>query len=148
MTIETTPTQSKSNWVKQAYFYIVMIGCIVAFSIATVTVLQKTLTKYVFPKANYDWMFGGYGGYSMETQCQGELMNPVYPSRVMAPGEAPIVPPAPAQDKIDKCIAEKKQQEIDRKEADFQSNVLNSMLTLLVTAIIFFVHIKYIKPKI
>lgn len=94
-------------------------------------------------------MYGGYGpGYSIESACQGELSSMSYMFKPMNPGEVPPTPPVPTQDKIDKCVVDKKQQELDRKESDFQSNVLNAMLTLLVTSVIFFVHIKYVKPKI
>jgi hypothetical protein len=90
-----------------------------------------------------------YGpSFSVESQCQSELSSQYYPQKPLNPTEPMPTPPAPTQDKIDKCVNDKKQQEIDRKESDFQSGVLNSMLTLLITSIIFFVHIKYVKPKI
>jgi hypothetical protein len=148
MSTEINSTTTKTSWVKQAYFYIVMIGCIIAFSISTITLLQKTLTRYVFPKANYDWGSMYSMGYTVETACQNELLSPIYPARMMAPGEQPSTPPPVSQDKIDKCIAEKKQQEADRKEADFQNGVLYSVLTLLITLAVFYIHIKYVKPKI
>lgn len=148
MSTETNSTSTKSNWVKQAYFYIVMIGCIFAFSISTIFLLQKVLTRYVFPKANFD-TYQMYGPlYNIESQCQSELSSQYYPQKPLNPADVPSTPPAPTQDKIDKCVSDKKQQELDRKEGDFQSGVLNSMLTLLITAIIFFVHIKYVKPKV
>jgi hypothetical protein len=147
MSTEINYTNNKTSWVKQAYFYIVMIGCIFAFSISSIILLQKILTRYAFPKANFD-TYSMYGpGYSVESQCQSELSSQFYPQKPLNPTEPIPAPPAPAQDKIDKCVNDKKQQELDRKESEYQNVVLNSMLTLLTTAIIFFVHIKYVKPK-
>jgi hypothetical protein len=149
MSTETNSTATKTSWVKQAYFYIVMIGCIIAISAATIVLFQKVLTRYAFPKAeNQSYLQYGYGSDN-NMICQSELMSPFYMNvKQLVPGEVPATPPAPSQDKIDKCIADKKQLEIDRREGEFQYTVLNTILTIIVASIVAFVHIKYVKPKI
>jgi hypothetical protein len=149
MSSEINSTTTKSSWVKQAYFYIVMIGCIVAISVSTIVFFQKVLTRYAFPKAE-NQSFSQYGyGTDLNIMCQGELSSQFYINKTYGDSkESQPTPPVIPQDKIDKCVIEKKQQEQDRKEGEYQYTVINSILTIIVASIILFVHIKYVKPKI
>ena len=140
------PTPNKVSWVKQSYFYIIMIGCMCAFAISSVVLTQKILTRYVFTKANYD-MFNMYGyGNSIDQQCKMELTDYGMYKPVL-PNEVPPVPAVPAEEKVKECVVKKTVQEADRKESEYQNTVLNSILTIIVTGIIFALHIKYVKVK-
>ena len=142
MSTEINQNPSRLNMIRQAYFSIIMVGCIIAFSIASITILQRVLSRYVFPKANYDYSQYSYG-YSMERSCQEEFNGFNYSKVPTAEPQTQVMP----ADKLKECVANKTQQENDRKEADFQSNMLNSFLVLFVAGIIFAVHIKYVKVK-
>jgi hypothetical protein len=114
MTTEINATPNKLNTLRQAYFYVIMVGCIIAFSIASVTILQNVLSRYIFPKASYD--MGQYGyGYSMERSCQDDFSGVNYGKIQTEP--VAIIP----ADKLKECVANKTQQEADRKESVFQS---------------------------
>jgi hypothetical protein len=143
---DITNSPVKVSWAKQVYFYFIMVGCMVSFAISGVTLAQKLLSKYIFTKANYSWSdMYGYMGNNPEQNCIGELNSNFYVMK--GPNPTNEQPPAIAPEKLKECVDKKVIQEADRKESEYQNTVLNSILALIVTGLIFGLHLKYVKLK-
>jgi hypothetical protein len=142
----------KNNPAKQFFYYLVLISCIFALSIAGFTFLRSNLIRFVFPSAS-DSYYRPYPGEMDACKYKNNYspysvspttMSPMNPSTNSLPTE-PIKPELNSPEEVKAC--EKKI--LDDKNAqvniDYQRDMLNSTLTIIITAIILVVNVKFFK---
>ncbi|GAB4145896.1 MAG: hypothetical protein OHK0017_05980 [Patescibacteria group bacterium] len=123
---ETTNTEiKKPSWVKQLYYYVVLGLCILFLSIGSYIFLRSNLVKYVFTELGGD----GYSQY--ESQC-------MYPPVVKTDGSSSVVDQNSPEYK--NCISK-------AKEKQYQSDMLTSILQILIAGVVLFLHLRFIKLK-
>jgi hypothetical protein len=142
-TIQITPNPpSKTNWVKQIYFYTVIAISLLFICIGLFTFGKATLIKFVFPKADTNNI------YMMpytdpEQQCKnGQGSQYWYPK--MAPispdPTKPYTPPVPTEAEIKECIEVNIKGIAEQKERTFQSDSLIGLLVTIISAIVGGIH--------
>jgi hypothetical protein len=137
-----TPAESskKPSWVKQLYYYAVLGITILFLSIGTFTFIRSNLTRFVFTKIDD----GYYTSYS--EQCK---YNDTYSSSKVNISS----PSSPTEPKLntaeEKASCEKRLQDEDnlRKEIDYQRNMLNSILMIIIAGTVLGLHLKFLKLK-
>jgi hypothetical protein len=95
-----TPDQPNSHWVKILYYYLLIAGCLLFFSIGLYWLSRTVIINSLFPQVN--------------------------------------------QNKFSYIDEYKRDKQIN---IDYQQNILNSTLLMIVTVIIYFIYKKIIKIK-
>lgn len=141
----------KNNSAKQFFYYLVLIGCLFALAIAGFTFLRANLVRFVFPDVdNYS-----YSSYPMDANRCKYKNNPysAYPMMPIPENSSrnstlsTEMPKAefnsPEEIKVcEKKIKEEKDFQINRQ---YQTDMLNSILTIIITSIILVGNIKFFK---
>ncbi len=113
---------SANKLIHNIYFYIIMIGCVIAFSVSTIAIIRQILVDTIFTDlrdTNYSYIVE-----TCPTNNEGDK-------------------------KID-CDEWKKQQEENQKKninLDRQNTYLTSTLTIVVSSIVFAIHFIKLRPK-
>lgn len=142
-TIQITPNSNlKTNWVKQIYFYIVLAFALLFFCTGVFTFGKAALIKFVFPKADNNYMYSPYT--SPEIQCRNgqgsQFWVPKAYSISSDPSKPYSPPPAPTEVEIKECIESTNKGIEEQKERAFQSDTLTGILMTIISAIVGGVH--------
>ena len=140
--IQISPNlNSKTNWVKQIYFYLVIALSLLFFCAGIFTFGRATLIKNVFPKADSSFMYSPY--ISPELQCKNgqgsQYWMPKMSTVAMDPTK-PYTPPAPTDVEIKECIEATNKGMEEQKERTFQSETLTGILMTIISAIVGGIH--------
>lgn len=144
-TIRISPnSNSKTNWVKQIYFYLVIALSLLFLCTGIFTFGRAALIKNVFPKADSSFMYGGlYSSSSPEFQCKnGQGSQYWMPKAVMMPTDPsrPYTPPVPTDVEIKECIEATNKGIEEQKERTFQSEALTGILMTIISTIVGGIH--------
>ncbi len=142
---------SKNNWPKQIYYYLILAGCLFALAIAGFTFLRANLVRYIFPDVdNYS-----YSSYPMDAnRCKYKndpySVSPIaslpknLPQNSILPTEMPKAEfNSPEEVKVcEKNIKDEKDAQTNRQ---YQTDMLNSILTITISSLVLFGHLKFFK---
>jgi hypothetical protein len=114
--------KSSSHWVKQLYYYAVLGISILFIAIGLFTVVRASLVRYVFTSIDDNQY-----GYS---QCD-------YNNKVVSSGNGPSL----------NSDEDKKKCKEDAARVNFQNNMLNGTLILIVSSSVLALHTRFVKIR-
>lgn len=123
----------KVSWVKQLYYYLVLGFSILALSIGSYGFIRSNLTRYVFTEID-DFSYS----YYPDAKCLA-LNN----GRPVDPNTGQSIPSQPSAQE-DQLRAECENKARNRQ---YQTDMLNSILTLLIAGTVLALHLKFLKLK-
>lgn len=127
--------QNTEHWTKQLYFYFAVGLSILFLSFGTFGLLYSNLTKFVFTKIDT--------GYVYIEGCNERTGKP-------QPVYNEVTSPSPKDKQEGKLIytaKECKDLMEEEKDIKYQQEMLSSVLTVIISAIVLTVHLKYFKLK-
>ena len=139
---------SKNNWPKQIYYYLILAGCLFALAIAGFTFLRANLVRYVFPDVdNYSYQtkpseiesrckYKNTSDYSSSSTTEMPPMSPITKSNI------PVLNSQEEFKVCEKNIKDEKDAQINRQH---QTDMLNSILTITISSLVLFGHLKFFK---
>lgn len=141
--LNTISLPHKTNWVKQVYFYLIIGFSLAFFAGGFFTFSRSILIRTVFPLA--DNSYYNYGGGNPKSMCQyGSNMyyqGKNIPSAASTPVDGKMMTsPVITPEEIKTCeeVTEKGIQ--SEKDRQFQNDMLNSILAMVITFVIGFGH--------
>jgi hypothetical protein len=123
----------KVSWVKQLYYYLVLGFSILALSIGSYGFIRSNLTRFVFTDIE-DFSYS----YYPDAKCQA-LNN----SRPVDPSTGQLTPSKPTAEE-DQLRTECENKARNRQ---YQTDMLNSILTLVIAGAVLALHLKFLKLK-
>ena len=136
------------GWVKQVYYYIVLLVCVLYLGIGSFIILKSNLVHFVFTKIEDQ----NYSYYSSDHNCvyEGDYRGyeNEYPLLVKdVTGETYEREKLTEEDR-QKCLKVLEKDRDDAIEADYQEDMLSSILMVVIPGVILGLHVKYVRPTL
>jgi hypothetical protein len=128
---DNNETKPKISWVKQLYFYLILGGSILALSFASFAFLRANLTRFVFTEVD-DYSYT----YFSDAKCSVLNNGPAYdPS-------GKVIENTIQQNSTlrDECTTK-------AKNRQYQNDMLNSLLTIIIAGVVLGTHLRFFKLK-
>ena len=134
-TEEINNPKPKVSWVKQLYYYLVLGFSILALSIGSYGFIRSNLTRFVFTDID-DYSYA----YYPDAKCQA-LNSPKFESVDPITGQTKQTQPDPNETQI------RTECEAKARNRQYQTDMLNSILTLVIAGTVLALHLKFLKLK-
>ena len=128
-------SKPKVSWVKQLYYYLVLGFSILALSIGSYGFIRSNLTRFVFTEVD-DFSYS----YYPDAKCQA--LNNVQ----QIPADLSDSQLKQAQPTTDNTQL-RAECETKARNRQYQTDMLNSILTLLIAGVVLALHLKFLKLK-
>lgn len=140
---------SKNNWPKQLYYYLILAGCVFSLAIGSFYFLEANLVRFVFQgaKSNY------YYPPKDKNRCKYKTIDPYYPNYPMMEKDIatsssvprPIKPELNSPEEVKICEKEFEDQKNEEINRQYQQQMLNSTLTIVISILVLFGHLHFFK---
>jgi hypothetical protein len=129
---------TKTNWIRQLYFYIIIAGTLTVFCYGTFTFGRAALIRYVFPKASNSY-YGGYNNPDQQCKMGGNQYYSPKSMMMQMPAmdsKTPYIPPMPTDAEVKECIDQTNKGMLEEKDRSFQYDAVKGLSLMFITGIV------------
>lgn len=115
-------TKKDHSWVKQLYYYLVLAFSILFLAIGSYMFLRANLVKFVFPEAGNNYY------YSERVVCEPKIDEN-------------------GEQISENCVTKENPNREDEENREYQRDMVNSTLMIIVSSIVLGLHLKFMGPE-